>query len=67
MGVGSYQPLAEGKGVHCEVESEGSRKQNPELRNTNNIRHILTGQVCLAKQSPITTQSQGCKCCGYMG
>jgi len=43
MRVGSYQPLAEGKGVHREVESKGSRRQNPELRNTNNIRHILTG------------------------
>ena len=29
------QPLAEGKGVHREVESEGSRRQNPEPRNTN--------------------------------
>ncbi len=28
-------PLAEGKGVHREVESEGSRRQNPEPRNTN--------------------------------
>jgi hypothetical protein len=43
MGVGSYQALAQGKGVHCEVESERSRRQIPELRNTNDIRHILTG------------------------
>ncbi|MDR3194020.1 MAG: hypothetical protein LBT76_01845, partial [Tannerella sp.] len=36
----SYQPLAQGKGVHREVESEGSRRQSPESRYTNNIRHI---------------------------
>lgn len=39
MGVCNRQPLAEDKGVHCEVESEGSRKQNSALRNTNHIRH----------------------------
>ena len=32
------QPLAEGKGVHREVESEGSRRQNPGPRYTNHIR-----------------------------
>lgn len=41
MGVCSYQPLAKGKGVHREVESEGSRRQNSSPRNTNSIRHIL--------------------------
>ncbi|WP_057937609.1 hypothetical protein [Algoriphagus resistens] len=35
------QPLAQGKGVHRGVESEGSRRQNSALRNTNLIRHIL--------------------------
>ncbi len=39
-GVCSRQPLAEDKGVHCEVESEGSRRQNSAPRNTNHIRHI---------------------------
>ena len=39
MGAGRCQPLAEGKGVHCEVESEGSRRQSSALRNTNIIRH----------------------------
>jgi len=58
-GVGSYQPLAEGKGVHREVESEGSRRQNPKLKNTNNIRHILMGWVCQTKRSPITTRVKG--------
>lgn len=40
MGVCNRQPLAEDKGVHREVESEGSWKQNSALRNTNHIRHI---------------------------
>ena len=39
MGVYSRQPLATGKGVHREVESEGSLRQNPAPRNTNRIRH----------------------------
>lgn len=49
MGVGSYQPLAECKGVRCEAESEGSIRQSPELRNTNHIRHMQQGE--LARQS----------------
>lgn len=40
MGVHNRQPLAKGKGVHREVESEGSLRQNPAPRNTNRIRHI---------------------------
>ena len=39
MGVCKRQPLAKSKGVHCEVESEGSWRQNSAPRNTNNIRH----------------------------
>jgi hypothetical protein len=39
MGVCDRQPLAEDKGVHREVESEGSWKQNSALSNTNHIRH----------------------------
>ena len=34
------QLLAESQGAHCEVESEGSRRQNSAPRNTNHIRHI---------------------------
>ncbi|MCE5331621.1 MAG: hypothetical protein LLF95_05705 [Bacteroidales bacterium] len=41
MGAISCQPLAKGKGVHREVESEGSRRQISGRRNTNIIRHIL--------------------------
>ncbi|GHT76898.1 hypothetical protein AGMMS50262_16470 [Bacteroidia bacterium] len=40
MGAGSSQPLAQGKGVHRELESEGSRRQSSEPMNTNDIRHI---------------------------
>ena len=40
MGVCNRQPLVEDKGVHREVESEGSRRQNSAPRNTNHIRHI---------------------------
>jgi hypothetical protein len=39
MGAGRCQPLAKGKGVHREVESEGSRRQSSAPRNTNIIRH----------------------------
>ena len=41
MGVCSNQPLAKSKGVHREVESEGSWRQSSGPRNTNSIRHIL--------------------------
>ena len=40
MGVDSDQPLAEGKGVHREVESEGSLRQSSGLRNTNHMRRF---------------------------
>ena len=39
MGVCNRQLLTEDKSVHCEVESEGSRRQSFALRNTNHIRH----------------------------
>lgn len=42
-GGDSDQPLAKSKGVHREVESEGSWKQSSNPRNTNIIRRILTG------------------------
>jgi hypothetical protein len=32
------EALAKGKGVHREVESEGSRRQNPDLTNRNFIK-----------------------------
>ena len=48
MGVCSRQPLAEGKGVHREVESEGSRRQTSAPRDTNHIRHNRWDEI--AKQ-----------------
>jgi len=48
MGVYSRQPLANSKGVCREAESEGSRRQNSALRNTNPIRHIQWDKI--AKQ-----------------
>jgi len=45
MGVCSHQPLAEGKGVHREVESEGSWRQSSAPRNTNHIRHIRWDEI----------------------
>jgi hypothetical protein len=48
MGVCNRQPLAEGKGVRCEAESEGSRKQISAPRNTNRIRHSRWDEI--AKQ-----------------
>ena len=51
MGVCNRQPLAEGKGVRCEAESEGSRRQTSALRNTNRIRHNRWDEI--AKQIEI--------------
>ena len=39
MGVRNRQPLATGKGVSREGESEGSLRQSHAPRNTNHIRH----------------------------
>ena len=39
-GAWLWQPLAKGKGVHREVKSEGSRRQNLAPRNTNRIRQV---------------------------
>ena len=39
MGVCNRQPLADGKGVRHEAESEGSWRQSSAPRNTNHIRH----------------------------
>ena len=51
MGAGSCQPLAKSKGVHCEVESEGSWRQSSGPRHTNVIRQKLMDE--LAKQSEV--------------
>ena len=49
MEVCNRQPLAKGKGVHREVESEGSLRQISAPRNTNRIRHNRWDE--LAQQS----------------
>jgi len=41
MGVGNANHINEGKGVCCEAESEGSRRQIPELMDTNSIQGIF--------------------------
>lgn len=51
MGVCSRQPLAKGKGAHCEVESEGSWRQSSAPGNTNRIRHNRWDE--LGKQSEV--------------
>jgi hypothetical protein len=51
MEAGSCQPLAKSKGVHREVESEGSWRQTLEPRNTNCIRHNQQDEV--AKQTEV--------------
>ncbi|MGYP001562851885 len=48
MGVCDRQPLAEGKGVRHEAESEGSLRQSSAPRNTNHIRHTRRDET--AKQ-----------------
>jgi len=45
MGAGSCQPLAEGKGAPGDRGSEGSRRQSPEPRNTNCIRHFYQDEI----------------------
>ena len=43
--VDSAKHIAKGKGVHREVESEGSRRQTSGLTNRNYIRHRKLGKV----------------------
>ena len=50
-GAWSRQPLANGKGVHREVKSEGSRRQIRAPRNTNRIRRVQPDE--LARQSEV--------------
>ena len=65
-GAGRCQPLAEGKRVHREVESEGSLMQSSAPRNTNNIRHVR-GVSLLYKTKPNKRHGREmCKCCGDM-
>jgi hypothetical protein len=67
MGVHSCQPLAKGKGVHCEVESEGSLRQNPAPRNTNRIRHDRWDETATQVKVQKLCGHRECKCGGDMG
>jgi len=60
MGVCNRQPLAKSKGVHREVESEGSWRQISGPRDTNAMRQKLWGWACNTKRSPKITRAQHC-------
>ena len=47
MGVCNRQPLAESKGVHREVESEGSLRQSSGPRNTNTMRQEMWDELTI--------------------
>ena len=65
MGAGSCQPLAKSKGVHREVESEGSWRQSSDPRNTNIIRHKMWDESANTKRSPINyTDTSGVNVAG---
>ncbi|MCE5331148.1 MAG: hypothetical protein LLF95_03290 [Bacteroidales bacterium] len=59
MGAISCQPLAKGKGVHREVESEGSRRQTSGLTNRNHIRHCKPGKVAKQTEAPNYPEAYG--------
>lgn len=52
MGVCNRQPLAKSKGVHREVESEGSWRQSSGPRNTNIIRQKSLGEFAIHNKAP---------------
>lgn len=52
MGVGICEPLVKGKGVHGDVESEGSRRQILGLRYTNHIRGLCVRASLQNKTKP---------------
>ena len=62
-----YQPLAQGKGVRREAESEGSRRQSPDLRYTNPIRGCCTRVSLRNKVKPYTAKGYSSISGRYMG
>lgn len=56
MGVCSCQPLAKSKGVHCEMESEGSLRQSSEPRNMNIIRQTDVDEFTKQNEVQNTTR-----------
>ena len=49
---GSTKHIAEGKGVHCEVESEGSRRQTTGPTDRNRIRHSRVDKSAYQDEVP---------------
>ncbi|NLB41356.1 MAG: hypothetical protein GX815_03710 [Clostridiales bacterium] len=66
MGVCNRQPLAKGKGVHREVESEGSLRQSSAPRNTNHIRHTRWDKAAIQVKVQRLHGTAGCKYGGDM-
>jgi len=56
--VDSAKHIAKGKGVHREVESEGSRRRTSGLTNRNHIRRRKLGKA--AKQAKAQNYPEGC-------
>ena len=52
----STKRIAEGKGVHREVESEGSPRQTVGPTNRNRIRHMGVGKVAKETEAPSYTE-----------
>ena len=64
MRVDSAKHIAEGKGVHCEVESEGSWRQTSGLTNRNHIRHCKLGKVAIQTEAPNYPEACGVNVAG---
>ena len=52
----STKRIAEGKGGHREVESEGSSRQTVGPTNRNRIRHMRVGKVATQIEAPSYTE-----------
>jgi hypothetical protein len=55
------KPLAKGKGACGDAGSEGSRRQSPDLRNTNRVRGYRTWVSLQHKVKPVATEGCGGK------
>jgi hypothetical protein len=62
-----HQPLAKGKGVRREAESEGSRRQTLDPRTTNPRRGRFARASLPNKAKPDAAKGRGGKLGGYMG
>lgn len=55
---GSTKHIAEGKGVHREVKSEGSRRQTTDPTNRNRIRHTREGKSAAQDEAQSYTEPE---------